>query len=169
MANPHLSAHRLRELLTYLPEDGIFLRRIDPRTDRPSKWKAGTISGAKMVNGYVTVVVDGVRYLAHRLAWFYLYEVWPEQIDHINGVRNDNRITNLRAATNKQNCENKTTSPNSKSGFKGVSFDEQKNKWRARITHNYKEIWLGYYNDAEAAAKAYAAASVRLFTHGAAR
>jgi len=165
MAKADLTAQRLRELLEYLPETGAFVRRVDPRKDRPSKWKAGSISGAKNAGGYVSVQVDGVPYLAHRLAWFYQHGVWPDQIDHINGIRSDNRIANLRPATNKQNCENKRVTNSTHGQGKGISFDARRKKWKARIGHNYKVIWLGYFKDAESAAAAYALAAKKIYTH----
>ncbi len=162
-APEYVTHKRLLELVQYAPETGQFVRRINPRKDGQSRWKAGTVSGSKNADGYVCTQIDGRKYLAHRLAWFYIYGEWPlHQIDHINRIKYDNRIENLREATNKQNSENKRIG---ESGFIGVSFDSRKRKWRARIMHNHKEIWLGHYENAESAHAAYIDAAKKLFTH----
>lgn len=91
---------------------------------------------------------------------------WPaEQVDHINGTPDDNRWDNLREASNAENCRNTRRRQNNTSGTKGVTWDARRGKWNANICVNRRYIFLGYFEDIEAAAAAYAAASQKY--HGA--
>jgi hypothetical protein len=106
-----------------------------------------------MKNGYWAIRVDDTLYLAHRLAWLYVTGNWPEdQIDHVNGQRNDNRFCNLREATNIQNSHNRRYAGN-KSGFQGVR--RENSKWLAEIKVRYKPIRLGLFDTPEEAYVAY--------------
>ena len=99
---------------------------------------------------------------AHRLAWFFVYGEWPQkQIDHINGNKSDNRISNLRLATASQNLSNKGITKSNTSGYKGVSFNRTKKKWMASIKVNKKSINLGYFLTPEEASEAYKAAAIK--------
>ena len=141
-----LTAERLRELLRYDPETGIFTWR----TNRRGGARAGNIAGCK-TDGYIQIHVDGEIHRAHRLVWLYVTGKWPVlYLDHKNGSRNDNRFSNLREATKAQNNRNHRPHPNSKSGFKGVSTDHGYG-WRARCAEQY----LGFFRSPEEAAKAY--------------
>jgi hypothetical protein len=101
--------------------------------------KAGTI----MDTGYVRILIDGTKHKAHRLAFLYMTGRLPkEQVDHINGIRQDNRWSNLREATNTQNSMNRTP----KDKISGVSWNRNHNKWCAYITVEGKRIYLGYFN-----------------------
>lgn len=123
------------------------------------------VGNGYLYKGYQKVQLFGARYLAHRLAWFYVNGCWPEnQIDHINGIRNDNRIANLREATNSENRQNNTIDRANTSGFVGVSFSKDRKKWQAQIEANGSRFFLGRFNSAEAAAHAYAEAKARLHT-----
>lgn len=104
-------------------------------------------------NGYVIISIDGAFYLAHRLAWLAVYGVMPEfQIDHINGVPSDNRLRNLREATNAQNNQNKRRPQvNNTSGYLGVTFDKQHMRWRAQVKINGRKIYCGLFDTAESA------------------
>jgi len=104
-------------------------------------------------------------YRAHRLAWFHTYGAWPAgDLDHVNGNRADNRLTNLREASRSENCWNSRKSKNNTSGFKGVFWSVARGKWYAQILVDYRTHNLGYFPTAEAAATAYAEAAARL--HG---
>ena len=94
-----LTQHRLKELLRYDESSGIFTW-IPKKRDYRSQY----LAGGKTTNGYITIGIDNKHYLAHRLAYLYIIGSFPEkQIDHINGVRSDNRWLNLRQATPSQN------------------------------------------------------------------
>ena len=84
-----LTAERLREVLDYDPDTGVFTRKV--RT--ASSVKVGDVAGSLNGKGYIRIRVDGRLYFAHRLAWLYVHGEWPvDQVDHINGIKNDNRI-----------------------------------------------------------------------------
>lgn len=144
-----LSVERLREALDYDPETGVFTRKrtsnINPRAQEGMK------AGARCSNGYLCVRVDTTRYLSHRLAWFYVYGHWPKELDHVNGVKDDNRIANLRKATRSQNMANGPRQRNNTSGAKGVCFDRTNAKWMAYVYMNGKMRNLGRFDSLEAA------------------
>jgi hypothetical protein len=116
--------------------------------------------------GYWFLHLDHKRYAAHRLAWLYVYGVWPaECIDHINRVRTDNRISNLREATRAQNRQNLCLSAKNKSGIRGVSFDRVNSNWRASISVGGRAKNLGRFASKSDAAAAYAAEAAKFHTH----
>jgi hypothetical protein len=142
----------LRSILDYNPETGIFLWALPRR-----KAKVGNEAGyIKKNKGYRYIEIDGKTYAAHRLAWVFVNGKEPKNfIDHINGIKSDNRIKNLREATNGQNRANSLT--NNKYGLKGVSYKKwiKKNPWMAQITFNKKVIYIGCFPTKEEAHKAY--------------
>lgn len=100
--------------------------------------------------GYLRIFFNGKDYFAHRVAWFLYYGVWPvNQIDHINQIKTDNRIDNLREVSNEENCKNQTLRKTNKSGRIGVYFDNQHKKWRASIRFNNKTVHLGLSKNIE--------------------
>ena len=147
-----LDSKRLKELLDYNPETGIFIQKFG----RGGK-KAGTIAGKKRKDGYIEISISPKRYMAHRLAWLYMYDGWPNQmLDHINGIRNDNRISNLREVSNSENQQNKIKArKDSKSGFQCVIYKTSHKKWEAYITINRIKKHIGYFNSPEEAHFAY--------------
>lgn len=147
----HVSAERLREMLSYDPETGVFIWRINPT----KRIKAGTTAGYNQC-GYDAIGFEGRAYLSHRLAWFYVYGVEPVHlIDHINGDKKDNRIANLREATASQNLWNMRKSSRNTSGYTGVVWHPGTGKWRAQSRHNGKPVHLGVFENALDAAKAH--------------
>lgn len=158
-----LTAERLRELLHYDPETGIFRRRARIMSrDRPSSM-AGRITGNKPVHyGYGQIGVDNVVYQAHRLAWLYTHGRWPaDEIDHINLDRLDNRLINLREATREQNGRNLKKSKANKTGLKGVSRHHD-GRYSAQIHLRRKKHHLGLFDCKAAAHFAYVVASDKL-------
>jgi len=150
-----LTAERLRELLSYDPDTGLFhWRRQKGRASAGDK--AGRFS---FTHGYIDIGIDGCLYRAHRLAWLYIYGKWPTEMDHINGVRNDNRLVNLRQCTVSENRSNRGASPRNTSGFKGVSKRANDGKWIAQIKKNGKVTWLGSFDDPAEAHAAYCKAA----------
>ena len=159
-----LSQARLRELLHYDPDTGVFTWRVNVG----SRAAAGGHPNCRDKNGYVLIRVDKRLYKAHRLAWLYVYGAWPAHgLDHINHIPSDNGIANLRDITHSQNMQNRGATKSSKSGIKGVYWSDYKHKWVAQIRLNYAHYRLGAYATKEAAAAAYKQAALKLHTHGA--
>ena len=157
-----LTAERLRELLHYDPETGEFTRKM--RAARiPAGSKANSVDTS---NGYVKFRVDGKRYFAHRLAWLYMHGRWPNPIvDHIDGNKTNNRIGNLREATDKANAQNRRAAGKNKvyGTHLGVEPNTGKKKpWTARIFADGKRHYLGCYETEEEAHAVYLAAKRRL-------
>lgn len=149
-----LTRDRLKELMHYDQETGVFTRLV---TTNNRGAKAGDTAGSKSKNGYLFVSIGYKKYLLHRLAWLYVHGCWPEKdIDHINGIRTDNRIANLRDVSRSENLQN-TRGPraNSSSGLLGVSFDKGRNKWTSQIMLDGKHIHLGRFDDKEKAHQEY--------------
>jgi hypothetical protein len=141
-----LTHKRLLELLEYDSNTGIFRWKFSRK-----KCKAGSIAGS-FYTGAWYIKIDKKSYRASRLAWYYVYGIWPEkEVDHINRDTKNNRIQNLRLATRKQNQQNRGKQKNNKAGFKGVFLNKQKNKFTAFVEKKY----LGLYNTAEEASAAY--------------
>ena len=156
-----MDIQRLKELLIYDPETGVFKHNL-ARQGVTVGAKAGYVNS----DGYVYIVLDKKKYVAHRLIWLYLYGHWPtNQLDHINRIRHDNRLINLREVTIKENRQNLNLTSKNKSGVRGVSFDKPTNLWRANIQVNGKTINLGRYDTIEKAAKAYAMGAKKYHTH----
>lgn len=155
-----LTAARLRALFRYDQMSGefFFLTRAARRV------RIGDHAGSINSEGYRSVTVDGRQYKAHRLAWLYVRGAWPEhQIDHINGGRDDNRFVNLRKATRSQNLANSKAMRRGKALPKGVSFNRQSGRWIARIQCAGRSRFLGYFDNPEAAATAYATSATETF------
>ena len=141
----------LKTLFNYNPDTGLFTRLTRPSPNV----SAGDIAGYKQY-GYVIVMIANKSYKAHRLAWLYIHGEWPEEhIDHLNGVRCDNRLANLRQATNTQNSCNRKISATNKSGLKGVFWRRDRSVWRAAITVNGKQKVLGTFKCKHEAHSAY--------------
>ena len=146
-----LTQARLKELLNYDPETGIFTRKTTPGGTA----KKGNAAGAPHGDGYLSIMVDRKNYLIHRLAWFYIHEYLPEHdIDHLNGIRDDNRICNLREVSRSCNLQNQRIYSNNTSGFPGVCWHKRDKKWTVKIRTRGKRKSLGYYQTALNAALA---------------
>lgn len=161
MSKHSLTQERLRYLLDYDPESGLFSWK-NPQSKR---CKVGQVAGSVDGGGYVQISIDGKRYKAHRLAHLHMTGEFPEnEVDHINRVKTDNRWSNLREATSQQNKMNSYRADKNTSGKKGVSWNKQMDKWMAYISVDGKNYHLGYYNDIEDAATAYA--TIAKILHG---
>jgi len=148
---------RLKELIRYEPETGEFYRIKKTRNSEVGKVTFSISDGR-----YARLTVDWYRDYAHRFAWFYIYGVWPsQQIDHINRIKSDNRIANLRDIHVSINQHNVIApSSNNTSGYRGVTFNH--GKWEAKIAVNKRTIRLGRYCTPSEAFGAYVKAKKQL-------
>ena len=147
----------LKECFDYSPESGELVWRVRPLHHFPTKGVALLLNNrqsgkqvvSKTTNGYTRVGVEGVRYAAHRVIWkMYTGEEPIGQIDHINGVRTDNRIENLRVVEGHQeNARNMKRKINNTSGNTGVSFNKGRGKWMAYIRVSGVMKSLGTFKD----------------------
>jgi len=136
-----LSHDELIQSLLYDLDTGLFIWNVKKR-----KVKFGSAAGTIRHDGYIGIKINYNLYLSHRLAWFYVHKKWPAQyIDHINGDRADNRISNLREVDKEQDAKNRGILKNNKTGFMGVCWDKNRKKYAAQITVKGKMINLGRY------------------------
>ena len=155
---PELTQQRLRELLDYDAETGEFRWRVS----QGGKAKAGDKAGCRQPRGYWKIRIDGKDYRPHRLAFLYAHGRFPSQdIDHRNGIRHDNRLSNLREATRSENLANGKVR---RLGLKGVHFHKRQGKWQAQIQKNGKNFHLGTFDTELEAHAAYVQAANQL--HG---
>ena len=146
-----MDAATARTHFAYDPDTGV-LRRLTRPTNSV---QVGDIAGSKGKKGYLLVGLLGRKYLVHRLAWLVFYGEWPNgQVDHINGVRTDNRMCNLRDVSSTVNSMNRTTTNNT-SGYIGVSWMSAAGKWRAQICTAGVVTYLGIYADLDTAIAVY--------------
>lgn len=150
----NLTAARLREVVCYDPETGAFAWR-------GGRGRAYRKIGTRHPLGYLRICVDGRDYLAHRLAWLYVHGEWPaDQIDHRNGRRQDNRIANLRLASNPENHQNRKLQRNNRSGHPGVR-EVAPGRWIAAIKTRGARRHLGTFGTFEEARDARIAAKTQ--------
>ena len=153
----------LKEHVHYDPDTGIFTR---VKRSANAIQVGDVAGGLSKSNGYLVFHVLNKLWLAHRLAWLYSYGEWPEhQIDHINHNRTDNRLINLRAVTHQENAHNKSLLPKNTSGFNGVSWAKDRNKWRTQIEVFGKVIRLGSFEHIEDAIECRKKANVKYGFH----
>ena len=168
------SPELLHKLLRYNPETGdLFWRERTPdmfTSNRQAAEHSCAVWNAKFAhkealtspsNGYRRGIVLGRHHLAHRVAWAMHHGEWPQSaIDHVNGVRCDNRITNLRDVDQSTNMRNTQRMKNNTSGQTGVSWSKVNNKWNAYISASGKRKYLGFFTDISDAVAARKAAEL---------
>ena len=154
MKQPLTIAH-LRELMSYDAGTGA-LKWLARRSNHID---AGTIAGSVNRQGYIQITIAGGTYRAHRVAWAIVTGEWPSsEVDHINGVKSDNRWTNLRVASRPDNVHNR---PRPRTGGRfpiGVSLATRtntNNPYKASISFSGRKLQLGYFPTPEAAGEAY--------------
>ena len=165
-----LTQERLKELLHYDPETGVFTRLV--KTSRNTR--LGVVENKPSSNnGYMRMKVDSGDpdnnnggYFGHRLAWLYVYGYFPpEHMDHINHDRADNRIANLREVTHQENLKNMSMNPANTSGVTGVGWVRSRKTWSAIISVNGKNKRLGSFQNKEDAIAAREAAEIKYGFH----
>lgn len=157
----------IRSILQYDPNTGALFwnRRIDVGKAWNTRFSGKEAFTYQDSHGYMVGRINGKKKYAHRIAWVITYGENPKyDIDHINMDRSDNRISNLRLATESQNLSNRVAPSSNTSGYKGVSWCKERGLWEAYITSNGKRINLGRYGDIHEASTAYDEASALL--HG---
>ena len=155
---PTLTAEYLRSVLHYDQETGIFTWKVSTS----NSVKVGDVAGSPNGHGYQLIQLQSRKHKAHRLAWLYIHGSWPkDQLDHVNRIRTDNRIANLRDVSHKQNNQNRSKSSNNTSGHPGVIWYKRDSKWQVKIKHNQKLIHLGLFTNIEEAIAARKAGELR--------
>lgn len=141
-----LTASYVRELFDYDTKTGNLIWKVT----KCNRGIAGSVAGCLKSDGYRAITVDRSSYRAHRLVWLHHYGEWPEEyLDHINGVKTDNRLSNLRLATGIINLRNQKLRKTNSSGVCGVRWHKSSNKWVATIHVNYEEKHLGLFENKE--------------------
>jgi hypothetical protein len=152
----------LNECFRYDPKTGYLYRKIKTA----NCVNIGDRVGGLDRKGYSRLSVKNKRYFAHRIIWCMIYGSFPpEQIDHQNHIRSDNRIGNLCLATNEQNSKNRSISGSHTSGVIGVGWRKDTKRWTSRITVSGKRINLGFFTDKSEAIKARAEANIKYGFH----
>jgi hypothetical protein len=160
----------VRSMLDYQPNTGKFTWKPRPVEMFPAKRHAGMwnsrFAGKEAIStkhhaGYLYGAIFESNYSAHRLAWYISHGEVPDEIDHINGDRTDNRLANLRNVTRVENCKNIAVRRKSQSGVPGVRWDAQNQKWDARISTKH----LGRFKDFDEAVRVRKAAEVEYGYH----
>lgn len=153
-----LTQERLKELLHYDPETGVFTRKVPACNRWPD---IGVPIGTPDGKGYLMVMLDKRRYKLHRLAFLYMTGRLPaNMVDHRSGDVADNRWSNLREATNSENMQNRKLNGNNSTGYAGVHVSN--GSFIARIGVSGKRLHLGSFGSAGEAGQAYKAAKSRL-------
>jgi hypothetical protein len=137
------------DVFDYDPETGWFTNKYSR-----GRAKAGERAGSETGHGYRRIIFNYDKYYEHHLAWLYVYGEWPDEIDHINGVRSDNRIANLRPCTRTQNCFNTPRLPG-ESGLSGAYLDKRNLQWYSKIQIGRRVKFLGNFDSAEEAHNAF--------------
>lgn len=155
-----LTQARLRELLHYDPDTGLFTWRVD----RPPRAKAGDSPQSPTKRGYLRASIAGRLHYLHRLAWLYVHGVWPTGvIDHVNGNPSDNRIENLRDVSHAVNLQNlRKARSDSTTGLIGAQPAGATGRYVARIYVDNRNLSLGRFDSAEEAHSAYLIAKRKL-------
>lgn len=157
MMNGRPTIERLRELLEYCPATGALRWKVY----RGGRTGVGSAAGWPNEHGYLIVQVDRRYIRAHHIVFALHHGRWPShEIDHVNGVRDDNRVQNLREATRSQNLANTRAR---RPGLKGVKWQRQQNKWYAHIQKDGCKYYLGPFDTEALAHDAYIAAAQDLF------
>ncbi|AUR95728.1 hypothetical protein NVP1211B_32 [Vibrio phage 1.211.B._10N.222.52.F11] len=145
-----LTQQYLKSRLSYSRSTGVFTWKEKAGNSQHdkifnSKFK-NKVAGSLNEHGYIIISIDGSPYKAHRLAWLYVYGAFPEgEIDHLKGVKSDNRIEMLSDVTRFENSKNRPLQRNNKSGVVGVSWDSSRERWTVRLGSQGNYKFLGRF------------------------
>jgi len=154
-----ISHEYLLSVLSYDKDTGYLFWKNPPFKRRLNGTKAGSVRH----DGRIAITLKGHPYAAHRVIWFLVYGKWPDGfLDHINGDPSDNRLCNLREATNSENQQNITSKGRGRSGVLGAQWNSQLGKWQSSIKLNGKNIYLGAFASKEEARNAYLSAKAKI-------
>ena len=153
MKKPSITHDELLAIITYDALTGQF----NNKKQRSPRALAGESCGWINALGYRAMTINKEYHLANRLAWFYMTGQWPDvEIDHLNGIRSDNRFGNLRPATREINMQNRRKArSDSASGVIGAHWHRKSGKWASRISVGQKGRYLGLFDSAQEASAAY--------------
>lgn len=146
MKRNEMTQEMLKDYCNYNSDTGIFTAK---HSANGNFLKAGRELGT-LVNGYKAMHIKGVMFKLHQLVWLYVYGEIPQkplQLDHIDKVKTNNAISNLRVVTASQNQRNTGLNSANTSGYKGVTFQKNRNKWRAFIMLDGINKHLGMFKD----------------------
>ena len=145
------SIQEIAAVLNYCPKSGVFTRK----TQTSNSVRIGQVAGCINPKGYRQIKVCGGRYYASRLAWLFVYSEWPDgQIDHVNHIRDDDRIENLQVVSSLGNNRNRSKATNNASGVTGVHWIKSRQCWRSNITVKGRLIHLYQGKDLDRAVAA---------------
>ena len=144
-----ITQERLKELLSYDPDTGLFTRKVNAK-----RWKAGTVTGSVMKTGYIEIRCDKYRTTGHRLAFLYMTGRFPVTVDHIDHDPANNKWSNLRNVSHRDNMKNVRLRKDNVSGVVGVSWSKACQKWTARIATGSTFKHLGVFKSKDDAIQA---------------
>lgn len=142
--NQEITQDELKSFFEYNKLTGKFTRLV-----AAGRELSGSVASCIDSDGYIRIGINGRVYLAHCLAWLYVTGVFPKiSVNHLNGIKTDNSFDNLRLASRSEIAANSKISSRNSSGFKGVSFNKTKGKYKACVVKNGKQIHIGYFSTA---------------------
>ena len=143
-----ITQEKLKEILDYNPDTGLFIWKVNSAKNV----KSGHIAGNLKDTGYIRIKINKKMYLAHHLAFLYVYGNFPKDIiDHIDSDRANNKISNLRECSHQQNMKNLRLYSNNSSGHKNVSWVKSRNRWIVQLKVNGKQKYIGSFDNLELA------------------
>jgi hypothetical protein len=138
----------LKARVDYCPDTGAFTWKAHAAMPQSwnTRWTGRPAFNCREGKGYLQGTIDRKHFMAHRIAWLWFHGKWPHaQIDHINGDRTDNKISNLREVTNQENALNSSRHIDNTSGETGVSFDHKSGRWHAYLNLEGKRVFNRTY------------------------